>query len=219
MRPEPKGDRAFLCPEALMLPAISVRTDIKRLTRDLSHTARRQVPFATAKALTASADLARISITKQLPTIFDNPTPFTQRAVSVQAAKKTSLQARVFVKDKQAAYLGVQETGGEVRPKAGKPLVMATDVLPKDAYGNLGRGTLRREKRKKDVFVGKVGKRTGFFHRLAAGAEIALAFMYRRFTYKPRFQFRARVEKSVKATLPIAFREAMRQAMRTARPR
>jgi hypothetical protein len=200
-----------------MLPAINISTDIKRLTRGLNDTARNQVPFATAKALTASADLARITVTRQLPSIFDKPTPFTMRGITIQAATKRNLQARVFVKDKQAAYLDVQETGGEIRPKAKRPLIMATDTLPRDAYGNLPRGTLRREKRKKDVFVGKVGKRPGFFQRLTQGAEIALAFMYRRFKYKPRFQFRARVTKSVRATLPAAFKQALTQAMRTAR--
>ena len=200
-----------------MLPAINVSTDIKRLTRGLNDTARNQVPFATAKALTAAADLARITVTRQLPSIFDKPTPFTMRGVTIQAATKRNLQARVFVKDKQAAYLGVQETGGEVRPKAKKPLFMPTDQLPRDAYGNLPRGTLKREKRKKDVFVGKVDRRLGFFWRLAEGAEVALAFMYRRFKYKPRFHFKARVEASVRKTLPAAFKGALRQAMATRR--
>lgn len=200
-----------------MLPSINVTTDIKRLTRGLDDVARNQVPFATAKALTASADLARITVTRQLPSIFDRPTPFTMRGITIQAATKRNLQARVFVKDIQAGYLEVQETGGEVRPKQKRPLIIATEQLARDAYGNLPRGTLRREKRKKDVFVGKVGNRRGFFWRLGEGAEVALAFMFRRFKYKPRFQFRARVAKSVKATLPSAFREALRQAMATRR--
>lgn len=200
-----------------MLPSINVSTDVRKLSRGLNDLARNQVPFATAKALTASADLARISVTRQLPTIFDKPTPFTMRAVGIERATKSKLQARVFVKRIQAAYLDVQETGGDIRPKAKRPLIIATEQLARDAYGNLPRGTLRREKRKKDVFVGKVGNRRGFFWRLAEGAEVALAFMYRRFKYKPRFQFRTRVAKSVRATLPTTFREALRQAMATRR--
>ena len=66
-----------------MLPAINVSTDIKRFTGGLNDVARDQVPFATARALTASADLARITITRQLPSIFDKPTPFTMRGVSM----------------------------------------------------------------------------------------------------------------------------------------
>jgi hypothetical protein len=222
--------------EALMLPAINVTTDIKRLTRGLNDTARNQVPFATAKALTASADIARITITRQLPTIFDKPTPFTMRAISVQAASKKNLQARVFVRDSQAEYLHLQETGGTRMPP--KTALIMPEGIKLDSYGNMTRSSFRRAKARKDTFIGEVkgigglwqrpprGKQRAGGHGTKGALNVVQGFrtgltLLLKFIpsakYKSRFQFRARVVKSVKATLPAAFRDAMRQAMATRR--
>src|SRR4051794_26909518 len=96
---------------------IRVAADIRKATRYLDDAAKRQVPFATAKALTATADAARIAVTRSLPHVLDRPTPFTLRSVRISPARKSDLTARVFVMDKQAEYLAIQETGGDATPK------------------------------------------------------------------------------------------------------
>src|SRR5690348_15010580 len=96
---------------------IRVSADIRKATRFLDSAAQKQIPFATAKALTETARLAQVAVTRSLPSTFDRPNPFTMRAIGIRAARKGDLSAAVFVKDKQAEYLAIQETGGEAQPK------------------------------------------------------------------------------------------------------
>jgi hypothetical protein len=56
---------------------ISVSSDIERLTRHLREIERKQIPFATATALTAAAKHAQAEVRARIPSIFDRPTAFT----------------------------------------------------------------------------------------------------------------------------------------------
>ncbi|WP_430436851.1 hypothetical protein [Oceanibaculum nanhaiense] len=96
----------------------------------------RQAIFATALALTESARDAQRTVTSDLPEIFDSPNPFTQRALAVLPARKDDLVATVLVKDQQAEYLGIQETGGARTPKPGAPVFVPKNIRT-DRYGNV----------------------------------------------------------------------------------
>lgn len=95
-----------------------------------------QAVFATAVALTETAKQAQRQVASALPEIFDNPNPFTQRAIAALPAKKENLVATVLVKDQQAEYLGIQETGGVRTPKPGAPVFMPKNIRT-DRYGNV----------------------------------------------------------------------------------
>src|SRR5579864_8102126 len=135
---------------------VSVRSDWFKLRDTLNSFERTQLPFATAKTLTQTAKLVQTSITAELPSIFDRPTPFTQRALAIKPARKTDLTAEVNLRPIQAAYLALEETGGERLPKK-TALVLPTDIQL-NPYGNIPRGALQRLKGrgKSQVFVGMV---------------------------------------------------------------
>lgn len=204
---------------------IQVRADSRPLTRSLDDLAQRQVPFATARALTAMADAAAVANRRALPSIFDRPTPFTRAGIAVQPAKKNHLVARVFVKERQAEYLALEETGGVRRPErsrqggsgTGQALVVPRAVR-RNAFGNIPFRGLAALKRRKDVFVGKTPSGTGgFFRRLKDGTLQPLALFIDRATYKPRFGFKKRVIQVATATMAPAFRQALAKALATAR--
>lgn len=142
---------------------LDVQTNLKPLMAGLDDLAKKQIPFATARALTAVAKKVQKAETDAISDIFDRPTLFTQRSVGVRAAKKADLTATVFVKDIAAKYLEPFELGGQHHlppSKRGGTLFNPKNVQL-NQYGNLPKGKLRRLAAKPDVFVGTVNFRTG----------------------------------------------------------
>lgn len=138
---------------------ISIRADVKRIERTLSDLAYKQMPFATAKALTALAKIVQVGEQQAIGSVFDRPTPFTVNSVGVRAARKDNLEALVFVKDIAAAYLAPYEFGGSNKLNS-RALLMPVNT-PLNQYGNLAKTKLAQLKAKGNVFVGKVKGKGG----------------------------------------------------------
>ena len=201
------------------LSAIAEVASARRMLGD----AVRQLPFVTAVALTSVAKLAQVAEQRALPSVFDRPTPFTERAIAVRPATKSVPSAAVYVMPKQAAYLQLEETGGTRQP-AKRAIVMPAAART-NAYGNLPRNALQRMKGRKDVFVGQVGGIGGVWQRpLKAkgrqGGKVApklLIGFEDETKYQPRFGFKPRAVQVIRASLGPAFREALGKAIRTSR--
>ncbi|WP_419900704.1 hypothetical protein [Roseomonas sp. USHLN139] len=196
----------------------SAASTINRLTPMLTDVQRNQVPFATAKALTSVAQLGANAIRRDLPSIFDRPTPFTMRGPAFQPATKSSLTARVFIRATQAEYLTLQETGGTRQPK--KTAIVMPRAIRRNQYGNMAARALQQLKasKRKDIFVGKAPSgQGGFYLKLPDDKLRPLVTFISQARYKPRFQFRARVAKVVKASMGPAFAEELARAIATAR--
>ncbi len=220
---------------------ISLRSNIKELTKKLDAFAQKQVPFATAMALTSLAKIVKQSETEALVQELDRPTPFTQNAFSVKAATKTSLTAVVFAKDIQAAYLAPVETGARQVVKK-TALTMPVDISL-NSYGNIPKGALQRLKGNPNVFVGQVktkdGMIGGVWQRVGAGTVItrgkhkgsrsaATALepkgslkLLIKFTdpvaVKPKLHYRSRAATLIQANFAIEMSKALADAMKTAR--
>jgi hypothetical protein len=191
------------------------RADFRPMTRALDDLGKKQIPFAAARALNDTAQAAQIRVKRELPSIFDRPTPFTLNAIGIERASKSKLQARVFVKDKQAAYLEVQETGGTKTPK--KRAFLLPRGLRRNQYGNMPKGAVASARAKPTTFSGTVGGVPGLYQRMKNGAAKLLAFYATRASYKPRFGFKQRTLKTAKAVWPSAFRQSLAKALSTAR--
>ncbi|MGE8452096.1 MAG: hypothetical protein ACN6OP_16015 [Pseudomonadales bacterium] len=133
---------------------ISVRFDVKALQRDLNNLARKQVPFATAQALNVVAKQVQAAERTNMAKVLDKPTPFTLNSIGVKLATKSSLTARVFVKDIAAAYLLPYEKGGKNKLN-GRALLKPVGQKV-NQYGNLPRNKIRQLLAKPNVFVGVV---------------------------------------------------------------
>ncbi|WP_447882279.1 hypothetical protein [Serratia fonticola] len=127
---------------------------------------KKQVPFATAQALTAVArkiaDAQKTAFQRQL----DNPTPFTVNSVRSFGARKSSLTAKVFVMDTAASYLEPFEFGGQ--HKLNSQALLNPKNIKLNKYGNLTRNKMTQLKAKADVFVGEVGGANGVWQRTKA---------------------------------------------------
>lgn len=137
-------------------------TDLSNQLRTL----RKQLPFATAQAMTAVVrkieDAQKVAMQRNL----DNPTPFTVKSVKSRGARKSDLKAKVFVMNTAAAYLEPFETGG-VHKLNGSALLNPKDIKL-NKYGNLPRNKMSALKSKESTFIGDIGGVNGVWQRKKA---------------------------------------------------
>ena len=125
---------------------INVRADVKQATKQLNRIQRQQVPFATALALTKTAQAAQKETTAEMPRVFDRPTRFTLNSVFVSPAKKRKLVAIVGLKDfipkgtPAGVYLLPQIFGGPRRHKRFERALIRAGIMRPDEYAIPGKG-------------------------------------------------------------------------------
>lgn len=160
----------------------SVTADVKAATQWLDAAQSRQIPFATAKALTDTARLVQTELKREMLQVFDNPSPFTRNSTYSTSATKTSLRAEIGLKNKgmrvtPAQLLKEHFTGGQ---RGGKPMevaMTALGALPSgwrvipgqglklDAYGNPNRNQVRE-------IIGSLKNKTSIYK--GRGKKVAL---------------------------------------------
>jgi len=203
---------------------ISVQVDTKPLKRWLSDIEKKQLPFATAKALTITARDAKRAVDAQLPKKLDRPTPFTRRAIGIKAARKTLLQSEVFVKDMQWEYLRFAIEGGTRRPDR-KAIATPGSKTRLNKYGNMPRGKAHKLLQNRAKYfsgkpTGHPGAPAGIWQRMGRGGRgnIRLVVQYKKhILYKKRLPFRKIVEGVVAHRWRRNFEQSFADAMRTAR--
>lgn len=120
--------------------------------------AEKQLPYVTARALTLTGVDVKAAETAEIGSVVHNPTPYTMRAVYLQPATSSRLQARVWLKDgthRQHYLLPLIESGGRPMKAFEKQLRGAGFMRPDeravpgkamhlDAYGNMSRAQINR---------------------------------------------------------------------------
>ncbi|EPG1716002.1 hypothetical protein M0R25_002184 [Morganella morganii] len=210
-------------------------TDLSNQLRTL----RKQIPFATAQAMTAVVrkieDAQKVAIQRNL----DNPTPFTVKSVKSRGARKSDLKAKVFVMNTAAAYLEPFETGG-VHKLNGSALLNPKDIKL-NKYGNLPRNKLSSLKSKENTFIGDISGVNGVWQRKKAKKgkkgrkrlqrspngtrrdrnKLPMPKLLIRFgdalPVEPVLGYQDRAMKMTQALLPQEINRAIAEAIRTAR--
>ncbi len=215
---------------------IDVRADLKKLQRSLNDLANKQIPYASALALTETAKKVQAEETRAIAGLFDNPTPFTLRSIGVVPATKGRMQAVVFMRDIAASYLAPYEFGGAHALGAKKGLLVPKDV-PVNQYGNLTRNKLKQLKARADVFIGavtlkngqtingvwqrpSVGKRRDGTKGSKGNTHTGLKLLIRfedPLPVKQRLGYHDRARQVVSRSLTVEFGKAFAKAMATAR--
>lgn len=120
----------------------------------------RQTVFATAVALTRTAQKVVPAEQKEMRDIFSNPTPYTLSGLYVRPATKQNLSAEVKLKDTAAkaipaaTFLAAQLKGGNRHAKRFERALMSVGAMPPnyravpgaaakmDGYGNMSAGQI-----------------------------------------------------------------------------
>ena len=139
-----------------------IRADIQPAIDQLIFLRKDQIPFATAYALTKTAQAAQRDVEREINRVFDNPTPYTQRAVFIKPARKDRLFAQVKLKDESAKgipavrYLIHHVEGGQRQHKGFEQQLIRNGLMPAnmyaiptksaplDRFGNVPRGIINR---------------------------------------------------------------------------
>lgn len=138
---------------------LSVQSDIRKMTRSLDDLARKQLAFATAQAINATAEKLRDAQRKNMSEVLNAPTPFTLGAMGIKKATKSNQVAILYVKPIAAAYLLPYEKGG--LNKLNSAALLKPVNAKVNQYGNLPRNAVKRLSSKPNVFVGKIQTKNG----------------------------------------------------------
>jgi hypothetical protein len=145
---------------------LALKIDLRPAQKALGDLTGKQIPFASALALTTLAGGVQDAEVAAETKTFAKATPFTLRAFGKFPATKRNLVATVFIKDKttdaggQNAYLAPYVIGGD-RSLGGKKGMLVPVGANVNAYGNLTKGTLARLKGKPNIFIGPVKTKRG----------------------------------------------------------
>ncbi|HBR0796989.1 TPA: hypothetical protein L9H88_005253 [Klebsiella pneumoniae] len=135
---------------------------IKDLSRQLQ-TLQKQIPYATAKAMTAVVRQIAAAQKVALGRKLESPTPFTVNAVGSSGARKNDLRAKVYVRDIAAGYLEPFEFGGD--HKLNSSALLNPKNIKLNKYGNMPRNKLSQLKAKSNVFIGDVNNVNAVWQR------------------------------------------------------
>lgn len=116
--------------------SINVTADIRAAVRDLDNLARSQVPFAAARALTATGQDVRNELGATMTGVFDRATVFIKRSAFATAATKAKLEVTTGIRDKSsgkaspADYVREHFSGGARGHKPMERAMQAIGALP-----------------------------------------------------------------------------------------
>ena len=211
---------------------ISVVAETKKLTKHLNRIQKKQIPFATSKALNAVAFDARSFIQKSLPRKLDRPTKGIISSVQVEKSKKKNLVAIVGFaglgfkstkwKESPAKIMRRQIEGGTRSAKSKAIPVPIVRNIKLNKFGNLPRTKIKTLLAKPDkYFSGKPkGRDAGVYERIKTKNKRGLKMLvnYEKTTQYQggRFPLRKIVEAAVRNKYRKRFDAALRNALKTA---
>ena len=134
---------------------ITIKHNFPEVQRKLD-ALQRETRFATAVALTRTAQDVKTAIRSEMQRAFDRPTRFTLNSLFLRPATKTRLEATVHIKDSERPthYLHPQIDGGARPQKRFEELLRQRGILSSDertvpgkgarldSFGSMGRGQI-----------------------------------------------------------------------------
>lgn len=194
--------------------------DISQVLTANSDLISKQLPFATARGLTLTAQDAQAAIKAQMPSEFTLRNTWSQRGIIIQPASKNVIPARsaVMVGDIWN-YLFLQEPGGEKVPLSAQHLAVPEDIRTSPTQ------VLRRGLRpkallaRKDVFIKDLGGgNQAIFQRLPDHRLKLLYLLTPDAQVKPRLHLADTALKIGQQRWAINFAASLTVALQTAKP-
>lgn len=201
--------------------AISVRSNVKQMSKRLKGIQRKQIPFATSLAINDTAFAVRKRIVERTyPRSFQvRNRRFPGQVFRVKKATKRRLIGSVYDRLGRAS-LALHAKGGTKRPRGGS-LAVPSENIKRTASGKVGKARRPRNViQSGKAFKGKIRKdRPAIFQRTGSkGRKLKLLY-----TLEPSARLRARfpfyrdAANTARRSFPNNYRRAMRRALKTAR--
>mgnify|MGYP003628244506 FL=1 len=165
---------------------VNIKSNIKKVTKGLTKTQKKQIPFATANAINKTLFQLRKEMAKQTEKKLDRPTPFTQKGFLVDKAKKNKLTGVLFIKEAVEKYLKFQIDGGV---RSGNPFVsIPTRNKKLNKYGNIS-GKRSGIVKGRNQFIGEIKGIRGVWQRQADNQVKLMIAFDNSVSYEPKFPF------------------------------
>jgi len=206
---------------------MSIKADMKPITKKLTKIHKKQIPFAATNAINTTLFQIMKAEKAQMPKKLDRPTKFTTKAFKVDKAKKTTLSGNIHITPIRAKYLKYQIEGGVRSGRTGVPY---TKNIKLNKYGNI---PMRRKGliKNKNQFYGtikgiegvwerghhsKKGKFTTQGKSRSTSVRLLVA-MESGVNYKKRFPFYEIGKGVVRSQFQKNFKRSIKRAIATAR--
>lgn len=181
-----------------------------------------QIPFSLAQALNASAEIARKELAENVwpEHVEARNKSFLKAALSTKGTRATKRNLRVVIFDRLGrGHLLLHDRGGTKRPRGKAIAVPSADLQSRRSGKGVPKG-LRPRNLPSTGPSGAFVKGDVLYQRIGKGKSRGLKLMY---VLKPSAPIRADVpfhaafSATMRRTMPIQFRLALRKAMTTAR--
>ena len=207
---------------------LSVHSNTKQLTAHLNRIQRKQIPFATAKALTQTAKDVRESLKKALPRYLHRPTPKLISSVRSDMATKYNVTARVgfaglgfdktLWRESPAEIMRYHIKGGTRFPNRKAIAVPVKQTT--NQYGNLKRNAIKNLLANKTKYFSGTPKgmsNAGIYQRQKKKLKMLVAWEPKATYQGGRFPFKSIVKLGVAKNYRKRFEKALQNALDTAR--
>lgn len=196
------------------MPSITVKDNIEEFTRNLDKFQKRQIPFATSKAMNDTAIKVQEAEVKRVQISFNNKKKWWAKGnrrtgirVDFSNKKNMPLKASVYT---NAYFAKLQEDGGTKRPISGSSLAIPTAKAPKSIRRSDG---LNKVKGRSNVFISK----RGVFQRMRKGKVKTLFTWSKTANISPSFKWELTANVATKRWMPIHFKKRLKQAINSAK--
>ncbi|MBV1889139.1 MAG: hypothetical protein KUG67_02725 [Proteobacteria bacterium] len=191
---------------------VTVKDNIKQFTKQLDNIQKKQIPFATSRAMNDTAVDAQEAVVARIQRVFANKKKWWTKSnrrtgIRVNFSKKNKLKASVFT---NAPFASLQEDGGTKTPHRGRVIAVPTGSTPK-RFAKSGGAKKMLETNKKSFSSSK-----GIYRRKGKKGTLQLMFAYiRSATIRPRFGFIDTCTKTVKKRFKVNFEKRLKQALKS----
>jgi hypothetical protein len=198
---------------------INIKADTKEINKSLTSFQKKQIPFATSKAINKTAFQTRRQLQKDMDNTFrKGAAGFTKKGVFVKPSHKTNLEGNVYILKEQAKYLEKQVFGGIRRESFAIPIPYRNRVgLSKQ--GNLTKAKFKSLVNNKNNKILDINGVKGLYElKKNSKPKLLVALNRRSVSYdNPKFKFFALGRRAVNKFFIKNYERELRDAIRKAK--
>jgi len=195
---------------------LNIKADTKAINKRLTSLEKKQIPFATSKAINKTAFQTRRQLQKDMDTTFrKGAAGFTKKGVFVKPSHKTNLVANVYILKEQAKYLEKQVFGGVRRESFAIPIPFRNRVGLTN-QGNLTKAKFRSLVNNKNNKILDINGVKGLYElKKNSKPKLLVALNRRSVSYNnPKFKFFALGRRAVNKFFIKNYERELKQAIR-----
>ncbi|MCP3916157.1 MAG: hypothetical protein GY711_11425 [bacterium] len=182
---------------------------------------RKQVPFATALALTRTAQDAQAAAKRRMQKVFTLRSKWAEGGVRIRRAEKRDWPNTRAVVGHLDAMFVLHETGGIRRPRSGHRFAIPTRAVRRTKTGKISKARRPSHVIASGAFVEgrRIRRKTRRSTKASTQANrlTTLYFLRRQVRIRARLRFRVMVEHEANRVLGTHFESELRKAIKTAR--